>query len=439
MLLRIPKVFHHSIRFVQALYVSVDKMQGNKRILTPTLDIDHRLSDRTVLKQNINRRKSSLNVDDLLAQWDIYKTVESKKEILRIRQKQVSKLLKDAKKAEQTKDNLNIVRKHTIEEETIKIDLQNLIEHSTSIEDVFVNNFLALPNDILDTVPTDVKIISTFGEKPLKQQSHHLSYQHVIDFYDEFTYFLKGDAAIVDGLFPMNCVDYFRQNGFIHFNNPDYVKTILVEGAGYSVNDVYEVTHHMNDHHTNVIHLAGNGSMLSFLGFITKLRVSGTLLPLKWISAGKTYARIEQNDNGLFNVSQSTTVQVFLAGTKEQMELKYDETLELIIKLLTLFNAHYRVVHVPAFELNAAECFSTRIEMFSSHFNKYIEIANLSKHSDYISKRLLFSYEKDKRKIDCEFAHTVSGTVCNVTRLIGILLETNNGTIPNDLLKRNLF
>lgn len=439
MLLRVSRTFYSSKRFLQALHVSGDKKRGNITILEPVLDFEHRFANRTVLEQNIERRKleSALNVDDLYTEWEMVKTIETKKKALLARQRQVSKLLKEVQKYEQENDKENHIRKYTLEKETIKEDLKNLFEHGTSVEDAFICRFLAIPNDISDAVPNEAQVISIHGEKSTEQRPHHLKFDQVIEFYGKSTYFLKGNAARVDGVLPLDCIDYFRKNGFIQFSNPDFVRTILIEGAGLPLDDFYQVTHHLDQHHTNIVHLVGNSSMLSFLGFVTKLRVAGTLLPLKYVAAGKIYGPQESNKDSLFNVSQSTAVQVFLAGTKDQMQQKFDETLDLMKKLFSSFDVHYRVVRVPANELRPAECSSIRFEMFSPHLNEYIEVANLSNYSDYISKRLLFSFQKDREKNVCEFNHIVSGTVCNVTKLIAILLETNNGNIPLDLLIRN--
>lgn len=438
MLLRIRGALHESRRFVQALYLSGSHTKGMPKILEPNLDFEHRLSDRTGLEQNLNRRKiSSLNTDDLFAQWEMYKTIESKKRILRLRQKEVKELLKEAKETKQSKDKENIVRKYTIECETIKEDLHNLVDHSISIEDKFIDSFLSLPNNISNRVPDDAQIVSTHADKPanFKRKQHHLNYEHAIVYHNEYTYYLKGEAAIFDGHFPMNCVNYFLKNGFIHLSNPDVVRTLMVEGAGYTVNDVFHVSHHMDTHHTNVPHLVGNGSMMSFLGFITKMRIKPSLLPLQWVSSGKTYTPTASNADGLYNVSQSTTVQVFMAGSKEQIQQKYDETMNIMTNLFNLLGIHYRLVCIPANELHAAEYYSNRIEMYSPHLDKYIEVGRLSNYSDYISKRLLFLYDKDQKKIDCEFNHIVSGTVCNITKLIAILLELNEGIVPNNLLE----
>lgn len=438
MLLRIRGVLHESRRFIQALYLSGSHTKGTPRILEPILDFEHRLSDRTGLEQNLNRRKiSSLNIDDIFAQWEMFNTIESKKGILRMRQKEVKELLKEVKETKPCKDKENILRKYTIESETIKEDLQNLIDHSTTIEDKFINSFLSLPNNLSNRVPDDAQIVSTHGNKPADaKQTHHLNHDHAIIFHNEYTYYLKGEAAFFDGNFPMNCIDYFLKNGFIHLSNPDFVRTLMVEGAGYTVEDVFGVSHHMDSHHTNVPHLVGNGSMLSFLGFITRMRVPGTLLPLQWISSGKTYTPTVTNDDGLFNVSQSTTVQVFMAGSKEQMQQKFDETMDLMKNLFNLLGIHYRVVCIPANELHAAEYYSKRIEMYSPHLDKYIEVGRLSNYSDYISKRLIFLYAKDQKKNICKFNHIVSGTICNVTKLIGILLEMNEGIVSKDLLEK---
>lgn len=437
MLLKTRKIFHSSCRFVQALYVSGDKTWRNTRVISPVLDFENRLGDRTEIENSINRRglSSSLNIIDICAQWDLYKTVENKKLEIEQRQKQLQRNVKKTTKSEPSTDRENTLRKYKLEEEVLRQDLHNLLKYHLEIEGTFINSFLSIPNNVLDKAPDQENIIFTYGKQSTEECVHHLSYNDSIDYYNQFSYYLTANAAKFDTFFPINCLDHFKSHGFVHLSNPDFVKTVLVEGAGLNVNDVFEVQHHHHENHTNLLHLVGNSSILSYLGFITRLRVYGTLLPVQWISIGKIYRRSISNSFGLYDHHQSTGVQIFIAGTKEQIFDKFNDTLNLISKFYESTGIHFRIVEIPANQLKMAECFAIRIEMYSPHFKKYIEIGNLSNYSDFISKRLSFIYEKDKKNNICDFPYILSGKICNVTRLLAILLESNNGKIPNHLLE----
>lgn len=433
--LRAKGVLFSPRRSVQALYVNSKTMKGNLRIITPMLDFESRFANLTEIKENLRRREllSSTNVEDLVAQWETYNTIMSKKGQIENQQKEVSKLLKEAKKANSIKNNLkDTIRKYTLELETLQKDLHNLVENFADVDKRFVDNFLALPNELSDLTQQELQIISSFGTKIDEKRKSHLEYEDAIDYHNESVYYLKEDAAKFDFTFANQCVDHFRKNGLVQFSNPDFANTVLVEGAGMSVDDVFEVSHHYNEHHTNLVHLVGGSSMISFLGFITQLRVYGTLLPLQWISIGKTYSRHCKDDFGLYNVCQSNTVQTFQVGTKDEIMQIFDNTLRLMEELFKRLNIHFRTVYVPAKELHSSECLAARIEMYSPHLQKYIDVGNLRYYSDYISKRLLFSYVKDKKNNIIDLPHIVSGTACNITRTLAIILETHNGIVPKN-------
>lgn len=433
--LRANKVFFIPQRSVQALYVNSKTTKGNVRLITPILDFESRFSNPTEIKENLRRREllSTFNIDDLLAQWKIYSSIMLKKQQIESQQKEITKLLKEAKKTQSSKNQKDTIRNYTLKLETLQKDLHDLVENFADADMKFVDNFLSFPNELSDLTPQEPVIMSSFGTKIEEKRKSHLEYEDSIEYFDETAFYLKGDAAKFDQTFARHCVDHLRNHQFVQFSNPDFANTVVVEGAGLSVDDVFEVSHHYDVHHTNLIHLVGNSSMLSFLGFLAKLRVYNTLLPIQWISTGKTYSRNCDDKFGLYNACQSNTVQTFQAGTKDEMMQMFDNTLRLMEQFFRKFNIHFRTVYVPARELHSSECLAARIEMFSPHFQKYIGVGDLKYYNDYISKRLLFSYVKDKKNNIIDFPHIISGTACNITRTLAIILETHNGKLPTNL------
>lgn len=426
-------------RYVQALYVNSKTLKGNVKILTPILDFEARFANPEEIKENLKRRElsSSFNVDDLLAQWNIYTSIMSKKQESEHQQKEISKLLKEAKKTmskKPTKTEKDTIRKYKVELETLQKDLQDLEDNFAEADLRFVNNFLSLPNELHDMTPQEVKIISSFGTKVDEYRQNHLAYENVIEYYDDKVYYLKGDAAKFDHTLANRCNNHFQKHQFVQFSNPDFAKTVVVEGAGMDLNDVYEIPHEYDAHHTNLSHLVGNGSMLSFLGFIVALRTYGTLLPFHWVASGKTYNLNSRDDFSLYNTCQSNTVQIFQAGTKDEMLQIFEKTFDVMVQFFSKLDVHFRTVHVPARDLHSSECLAAKIEMYSPHLQKYVEVGNLKYYSNYISKRLFFAYIIDEKNKIIDFPHIISGTACNVTRMLAIILETHNGIIPKKLL-----
>lgn len=172
----------------------------------------------------------------------------------------------------------------------------------------------------------------------------------------------------------------------------------------------------------NNLHLCGSGTPLSFIPFITKLVTFPATFPLKFINCGKVYT--ENNDNSeVYNMVQSTCNSVFVATADEK---SFDEVLkEQVNHIKSIYeplNLHFRVSIYPANELELAESFKLGVEVFSPFYQKYIEVGNFSYCSDFISKRLLFSYRVGK---EYKFPHIYSGSIVNTTRLLINMIECN--------------
>lgn len=428
-------------RFIQALFVGHRNAKGNLRALWPIFNYKKRLENRTELEENIQRRQltNQINVSDLLDKWQLYKNCESNKEKIEKRRAQLTKLIGKLTNANSLSDE-DQCRFQALKQEArdLRKDYDSACNSFYDIQERFNIDFLMLPNKLLPRTPDEQEILFEFGSKPPDNPNqHHLNYDHLIKFFSETSYFLQHEAAMFDLNFPLACVDFLRQNGFEQFSNADFAKTIVVEGGGVSLTDLYEVVHDFHENYSNLVHLVGNGSWLSFIGYMAKTKVNKTLLPLEHVCSGKIYRRPIQKELGLFDASQSTAVQIFSAATEQQVNQRFEVTLGLITQIYTTLNMHFRIVNVPAHQLQSAECAAAHIEMYSPSLKEYVEIGNLSHFSDYISYRLRFQCEKDETNSQYK-PHIFGGTVCNVTKLLAIILESNNGIIPDTILKCKL-
>lgn len=405
--------------------------------IEPILDFKRRFEHRENLQSNLQRRGQSaqFDVQDLYAQWKLYDPLVSKIQTLESEQWKAEKQLKAAKKSKQQND----IQKYGLDWKMIRQDLRSLRENLAEFQENFIKQFLSLPNDLHEMTPDDAKVVFEHGSKISAENSiHHSNYTDAIEYHDGINYFLKGEAAKFERMFTHYCLDYFRQQDFIEFSNPDFVQIPILDAIGAADGDFYTVCEELSDP-SKLIHLVGNGSLHSFMGFIARLRVFGTLLPLKWVTSGRIYKKTpaEMDSPSLFDVCQSSAVHVFQAGTEQQMLHEFQETIKLMCNLYEKLDIHFRVIYTPANKLSNAQSLEAEFEMFSPSLQQYIKLGQLCYYSDYISKRLLFSYIKDRDKNTVGLMHVVSGTVCNLTKLIAIILETHNGRIPNKLMEIN--
>lgn len=437
MLLKAKLLVYVQRRYVQALFVGQRNTMGNVRVLSPTLDYKYRLKNRTELEDNLRRRGvlKKIEIDNLYAQWESFKNAEAKKDFIEKRRAQLSKNIVELNSIEtlSATDQEN-VEKYKQESRALRKEYKDVCKYFYDIEEEFNNTFLALPNKLLPNTPDDSEIVNSYGMPHTGTELHHLQCDQFMEFTHDGLYFLRNEAAKFDFEFPLKCLDYFKQRDYIQFKNAEFAKTVIIEGAGIPLDSLYEVIHSYHENCSNLVHLVGSGSWLSFLGFMANIKIDKTLLPMQFISVGKIYQPINTHNFNLFDASQSTAVQIFLAGTQEQMNDKFNKTLELISQIYKMIDIHFRIVHIAANQLQPAECFAARIELYSPFLKTYIEIGRLSNFSNHISKRLQFQCEKDVTNTKyTPRIHILCGTVCNVTKLLGIILETHNGTIPKSI------
>lgn len=432
----------HQFAYTSFRFISVLGRDSKKIFVTPLLDYENRLNNPTELADNINRRSVSpiLNVEDLLAQWDLYNKIHGKKSEITKRQKSASAELKIAQSLERSQERESTIRKLSLEQKVLEEHLCTLGEKIVDVDATLMETFLSIPNVISANTPDQPRVKSVGnGDTNNIKADFHLEASNQIEYYDKYSYFLKSDAAKVDALLPLLGVEFFKTHSFVTFSNPDFARTVIADVALLKETELFNVRKYSETELFNQLHLVGSCSVLSYLSMITRARIYGTLLPFKWIATGRSYDCLATGQHGLYDVCQSTGLQVFLAGEMNQMDELFANTLEIIRKFYDAIGIHYRIVEKPATELELSACYSVRIEMFSSHLQKYIEVGHLSDYSDFISKRLSFLYEADKERNICEYPHILSGTICNVTRLIAIALEANEGAIPSHLLSNKTF
>lgn len=423
-------------------------MDGNVRALYPIFDYNNRLENRIELEENIKRRglADQINIGQLYEQWELFKRKNSEKDTIEKRRTKLGKMIRQLFNTSESAQRDSEIETYRQELRALHKTERTISKEFSQIEDAFNLNFLELPNVLLPNTPDQPKLLhnSASALRPAQSQHHlrpspsHLIYEHLIEYISESSYFLRNEASMFDLYFPMKCVHQFRRNGFESCRNPDFAKTVVVEGGAVRPANVYEIPHDFNKGCTNMVHLVGSGAWLSFLGFIAKMKTDKRLLPMQLVTTGKIYKRTEPNDLGLYDATQSTVVQIFSAGTAQQITDKFQTTLELIRQIYESLDIEFRIVQVPADQLLTAECFAARIEMYSLHLQSFVEVGRVSNHSNYISNRLRFQCERDETNT-CYKPHILSATVCNVTKLIAIILETHNGHIPPKFLSNNAF
>lgn len=419
--------------FSSALYVTGDKAQDTYRVLTPYIDFEERIKNKVELEENVKSRGLNIDVNKIEKYWHFYKTIDDTKHVLEITREEIgheiSNLLKEPEK------NSKKINKLKIHAKLVKDDLKNVREYLYGIEEHAIENVLALPNNLHPKTPRDTQCVTyTFLEKNSEKSEHHVDISKKLDLAEIINgkLFLKHEAA----LFEIAAQNYFEnflsQHHFTPFSNADFVRSVVVEGCGTDFRSKSEILtledkHDEKNHELNKLHLVGGASFYSFMAFYTRHLVQTSYFPLRHYAFGRKYKPVTSDDRSFFNCEQETAIKIFTATQNSEADSSkiFEEILSLVIKLYESLGYHFRLVYVPANQLSRHESLRLSVEMYSNHLQSYVEVANVSICDDYLSKRLLFTYNKGKER---KFPYVISGTLLSVQKLLACVLERNSVT-----------
>lgn len=428
--------------YSSALYITGDKAHETFKVLTPYIDFEERIKNKIALEENLKSRGLNIDVNKIEKYWNFYKTIDDKKQILEITRQEIAaeiaKLNNEPEKYSKEIDQLKVHAK------LVKNDLKNVKEYLWGIEEYAVENALSLPNNLHPKTPRDGQCVSyTFLEKSNKKTDHHMEISAKFGLTETIhgKLYLKNEAA----LFELAAQNYFNdiltQHNFTQFSNADFVRSVVLEGCGTdfrSKSDILtlEDKHEDKNHELSKLHLVGGASLYSFMAFYSRHYVQKSYFPLKHFACGRKYKPVTSDVLTFYNLEQETAIEIFTATQNNEIELNamFEKIRSIVITLYENLGYHFRVVFVPANQLNRHESLRLAVEMYSNHLQSYVEVASVSICDDYLSKRLLFTYnENNERKFPC----VISGTLLSVQKLLACVLEqnsVNNESVISSLL-----
>ncbi|XP_045771288.1 serine--tRNA synthetase-like protein Slimp [Maniola jurtina] len=430
----LPKILKRS----SALFINGPKATDNFVYVTPHIDFPERIKQKDVLKSELRKRQSKINLDKLENLWFVYEELKSRKTELDKKKVEVSMELGNLLKEGSTGDS---VEKLKIQVALLKENIKKLKVPLWSAEEMAIVESLKLSNSIHPLTPDGGRnILFEYSSRPSNNKNHLKIGKdyNLINFTKNENYYLLGDAAV----FELGANFYFskilKQKNFIQFSNPDFTKSLVIEGCGtdHTNPDSTFILHHNEDtegNSDNRLHLTGAGSLYSFFAYHTKNVLYNKVLPLKYFTIGRQYVPSPIEESSLLHASQSSVVEMFIA-TKSSTELYevFDQVINITRDLYTQLGYHFRLSLVPANELNMWESLRLAIEMYSSSHKGYVEVGNISLSGDFISKRLMFTYTEEKQT---KFPHILSGTILNVPKFLACVLEQNNDFVVPELFR----
>lgn len=415
-----------------ALYVTRDRATNVNAFITPNLDFN--FED---LKQSVQRRKLLIDMPEIQNIWDLYKEVENSKSLLETKKDDITQKLKKLLKENKVKQDTKEITALKLHGKLVRDNIKVIKERICELEKTAVLNVLNLPNVLDPTTPDTDIVYFQYGDKPAFKAKFHLeNFENLIEYFNPQFYYLLNEAAELELRLMDESAKIFSKLEFIQFSNADFVRSIVVEGCGrnYNNQEVYTINNKEDDVMNN-LHLTGGSSIMPFMAHHTKNLIFSSLLPLKYFNIGRNFTPSTGEPNGLFNVSQSTNFDVFIATANcpNENHKQFQSTVQIATNFYEKLGYHFRIVYKSADSLRKWESFRADIEMFSTSTQKYIQVGYISMSDVYYSKRLMFNYLEGKQKF---FPKIIYGNVINFPRLLGCILEQkamNNRDIISSL------
>jgi len=424
------------------------------KTVTPTVIPYYDLKDLNVEKMRVNLNARELgnrdNVLEKIAQSSKeLESIEEKLDFVSAQKECLSAKLQAAAASSNGKKESFDEKKDEIEKEfaLCKKASKELNDIKWEIEEECVLKYLDLPNRLHPDTPTsggDVVVIHSRKDKPELTVSH----QDLCKDEDELLItqhgaYMSGRLAHLELTLSALVQDRMLEAGFEAVCGTDFARSVIVEGchpgsevvgAG-AARHAYPIAAESSDvtdvHGGMGLHLVGSASIYPFVGQLVKnVVINRNALPLRQLSVGRKYtpnlSQAGKKPSSLFEVPQTSAVEVFTASCSEQeMESQFDSLVATLKTIYDELDCHYRMVLAPANQLGHAQSKRLVVQMAAAG-GAYVDVGDVVVYGDFLSKRLMLLYQVEEPSLSFKDLQIVSGTMINVNKAIGCLIENGH-------------
>jgi len=368
------------------LYIPYNQTSNTYVVIEPYVDLDNRLKNRNILKDNITLRGLNINIDKICDNWLSFISVREEIVCLNVQKQKLTEQLKKIKK-----DNINEIHKLKETRSKVMTRLKSLRDDISVLETEVVIPSLSIPNCVHPDCPlSESKILFQHHGKTKINNTECVDHLKIgsalecLDFINPVIVYIKDKASLCEQAIMAYFNESLEKSDFIPFCNSDLIKSVIIEGCGADVENA-DQTFILSEKN---LHLVGGASLQSFCAFLAKTSVGGNKLPLRFYSTGRLYKPFIKNI-GLFSAVQTNAVEVFIGTTDERESRKqFDEMLAIYKRLYENIGLDYRIVYSPVSKLENWESLRAQVELYSVSCRDYVVVASLSLSGDFISKRL---------------------------------------------------
>ncbi|KAK5576725.1 hypothetical protein RB653_007869 [Dictyostelium firmibasis] len=448
--------------------------------IKPRIDFQFIKDNENLIKDNIIKRKSSVELDKLIKNYDEYRIIKKELDSFRAKRNEIASKMKSMIKGKTNeKERLDLVEQgKQIKEELIVLE----DKHDYYFNEI-TSEALKIPNNTHPSVPigeeSNATIIKMVGDKPNYLKPNELIKDHlelgeslgVIKSASKTTghkyyYFTREGAMLEMALSYWAFSKLTYKYGFQSVITPDLIHPNLAEACGFQARSDADQLFWIKDRDlclsaTSEIPLAGMYS--------NEEPLNSNELPIKMVGYSHCFrpevGRGLQN-KGIYRVHQFSKVEMFIISKPNQSNQLLEDLLNIQIELFSELGLHFRVLDMPSEDLGAPAYRKYDIEVWIPSKQEYGEISSTSNCTDYQSKRLNIKYQPNKDEPINQhennfniipsssssssssssdsinspplFTHTLNGTACAIPRLILAILENNQQSDGSVLIPKVL-
>ncbi|MBP7005950.1 serine--tRNA ligase [Patescibacteria group bacterium] len=384
------------------------------------------------VKENIRRRRLTVDVDAYIASEDARLTLLKEVEALRRERNEVAQAIPKASAEERNA----LIEQGKQVKELIASKEALLAEHEKTSQDLA----LQIPNMTHPDVPeggsdAENKEISQVGKiRPQTSPKSHTELTASLDLLDferaakvtgaKF-YYTKRDLVILEQALILWALQELRRDGFIPIETPDLAKDEVLRGTGYQPRgdetQIYSI----------------EGTDLSLVG-TAEITVGGyhkdeileeDQLPLKYVGLSHCF-RTEagsygRESYGLYRVHQFSKVEMFVFCAPWQSEALHEEIRRLEERLFTKLGIPYRVLDICTADLGGPAYRKYDLDAWmwgkKEGAGDWGEVTSASNCTDFQARRLNIKMRKKDGSL--EYVHTLNGTAIALSRAPIAILE----------------
>jgi len=405
--------------------------EGSKKyaVFSPDTEFGWVKEHRETLEKVYALRGITLDINAMVKELESY--VQMKREVDDM--SKTRDIIQQQIKENKTKGgSLNVVLLNRLKEN--KKSVRQMKELMWDYEESLVLNLLKLQNcDSKSTLDKKLYMTQTKGYAYDGQDFVRKGHKELAMLNDlvEFStnshtsFYLKHHMAMLELKLNKYLASKFLSHNFEAFSNPDFSKSVMIEGCGEDFLD-YSSTFNLKKFQDfgdrascNAMHLVGGASLAPFVAYFAKnILLNPQILPLTGFCLGRSYSPQPRTVCDLFNTQQSQAAQLFsVSSTQLQMEEQLELLLNCMVEVLSVF-PNFTIT-----EQSLDNCDVSNSRQFSVTMQgvETVEVGQVAVQGSYFSRRMMMVGKENESNTYFPL-HTVSGSL-NLTKILGVVLE----------------